>query len=101
VSLTGRVTDLVTNGGVSGATVRILDGANAGRTETSDSAGDYRFDALQGGNANLSANAAGYYESRAGVLLINGTNVLNFALLPVSDPRVLFDAGTDHTRARD
>jgi hypothetical protein len=85
VSLTGRVTDLATNGGLSGATVLILDGANAGRTETSDSAGDYRFDALQIDDANLSANAAGYVESRAGVILINGTSVLNFALPPARD----------------
>ena len=87
VSLTGRVTDLATNGGLSGATVLILDGANAGSTVTTNSDGDYRFDALQSGNANLSANAAGYVETRASVL-INGTNVLDFVLwMSVLAPR--------------
>jgi hypothetical protein len=82
VSLTGTVTDLATNAGLSGATVLILDGANAGRAATTGSAGEYRFDALQSGNANLSAIAPGFIESRAGALLINGTNVLSFSLYP-------------------
>jgi hypothetical protein len=83
VSLTGRVVDFPSNEGLGGATVLILDGANAGLTVTTSGDGDYRFDALQSGNANVSATAAGYVESRDGVL-INGTNVLNFAMFPMS-----------------
>ena len=83
MTLTGSVTDLASNAGLSGAAVLILDGANAGRIVSTDRGGDYRFDGLQSGSVNLSANAVGYLESRASVL-INGMNVLNFAMFPVS-----------------
>lgn len=79
VSLTGVVTVSGAGTRVSGATIRILDGANSGRTATTNANGEYRFDGLTSGNANLSANASGYSESRAGIF-INGTNTLNFAL---------------------
>ena len=76
VNLTGAVTagDV---GAVSGATIKILDGTNANRTATTDSAGNYTFTGLTPGNANLSANASIYDEQRAGVF-INGSNRLNF-----------------------
>jgi hypothetical protein len=64
---------------IGGATIRILDGANAGRTTTSDGTGLYGFTGLTVGNANLSANATGFTQSILGVF-IDGRNVLNFTL---------------------
>ncbi len=78
VSLTGVVR--AENGSVLvGATVRILDGANAGRSTRTGNSGGYRFDGLTSENANLSAVASRYDESRSG-LFIDGTNTLNFTL---------------------
>jgi hypothetical protein len=80
VSLTGTVSAL-TGGGIVGATVRIGDGANAGRTTQTTAGGSYRFDNLTASDANISASAAGY-EEKAGGVYINGTNALNFTLRP-------------------
>jgi hypothetical protein len=44
-TLNGTVT-ATTGGPISGATVRILDGANAGRSTTTSSAGSYSFTGL-------------------------------------------------------
>ena len=78
VSLTGVVR--AENGSVLvGATVRILDGANAGRSTRTGNSGGCRFDGLTSENANLSAVASRYDESRSG-LFIDGTNTLNFTL---------------------
>jgi hypothetical protein len=63
---------------ITGATLRILDGPNAGRSTTSTN-GDYRFDNLSVGNANLSARGSGLVELILG-LFINGANSLNFTL---------------------
>lgn len=72
---------------IAGATITVLDGADAGRTTTTNTSGGYRFDGLRTGNANLSATATGYEESRAGVY-IDGTNSLDFELrpLPATNP---------------
>lgn len=76
VGLTGTVT--ATNvGGISGATVRILDGPNAGVSTTTNTTGGYAFTNLASGNANLSATASIYDQVILGVF-INGTNTLNF-----------------------
>lgn len=76
VSLTGSV--FATGGSrIVGAVIAIMDGTNAGRSTTTNDNGDYRFDSLTPGNANLSATKTGYQETRAGVY-INGTNTLNF-----------------------
>ncbi len=78
VSLTGNVS-AVGGAKLGGATVRIFDGVNAGKSTSTDGSGAYRFDGLTSGNGNLVATADGYDESRAGVV-INGTNTLNFTL---------------------
>jgi len=77
-SLTGRV---LAGGGfaVRGATVTVLDGVNSGRSTTTDNAGAYRFDGLQGMGANFSARALGCLEDRRGIV-IDGTRSLDFAL---------------------
>lgn len=82
VSLTGTVRSKV-GSPLAGATVRILDGVNAGKTATTNVNGAYKFDDLAVGNGNLAASAVGYQESRAGVY-INGSNTLDFALELIS-----------------
>lgn len=79
VSLTGVIAATPGSGRVSGATVRIGDGPNAGRSVTSNNTGEYRFDQLMPGNANVFASAAGFEENGGGVF-INGTNTLNLTL---------------------
>ncbi len=79
LSLTGIVTDARTSARVAGATVRILDGVNIGRSTTTNASGEYRFENLETGHANLAVTAAGYSESRLDVF-IDGKNALNFTL---------------------
>jgi hypothetical protein len=80
VSLQGVVTVIAPgNEGIAGATVTILDGANAGRAATTDGIGLYRFEGLTAGNANLSARAAGFLEARTGAF-INGRDAVHFYL---------------------
>ena len=62
-----------------GATVTILDGANAEETAVTNSNGDYRFAELTSANVNFKATAAGYLDDRRGVE-VNGTSSLNFTL---------------------
>lgn len=63
---------------LSGIILKIIDGLNAGRTATSAN-GDYRFDNLSVGNANLSASGSGLSPTIKG-LFINGANTLDFTL---------------------
>ena len=76
VELRGNVS-VSGGGGIEGATVTILDGANARRSARTNSNGEYAFTGLTPGNANLSASGSIYDEIRLGVE-INGTNTLNF-----------------------
>jgi len=69
---------------LSAITLRILDGSNAGRTATSTD-GDYRFDDLAVGNANLSATGIGFAQLIKG-LFINGATTLDFSLQIASAP---------------
>ena len=78
VSLTGTVSNS-SGDRVGGATVTILDGTDAGKTAGTNSSGEYRFDSLTAGNANLGATATFYTEDRRGVY-VDGTNSLNFTL---------------------
>lgn len=78
VSMTGIV-QAVGGARLSGATVTILDGANAGRTTTTNSNGEFVFGDLQRGDANLSARAPNYDEVRGG-FNIDGTRNPTFTL---------------------
>jgi hypothetical protein len=78
VSLTGFIT-AQSGSQVLDATVTILDGPNALRFARTNFSGEYRFDGLVPGNANLSAVKNGYEERRGG-LYIDGTSTLNFVL---------------------
>lgn len=77
--LGGVVTDGDSGQPIGAATIRLLDGFNAGRSTTTDSRGAYRFEGLTVGSANLAATAPGYVERRDGVP-INGTNSLDLQL---------------------
>lgn len=59
VTLSGRVTS-TSEAPVSGATLAVSDGANAGRTTTSDQIGNYQFTALQSGGLSLRISANGF-----------------------------------------
>ena len=78
-SLTGTVTEESVGTPISGATITILDGANAGDTTSTSANGAYRFDRLSSGNANVSAEASGYLQRRRGTF-IGGVTTLNFTL---------------------
>jgi hypothetical protein len=81
---------------IKGATVTILDGPNAGRTETTDNEGHYQFQGLTQGNANFSVTAPGFLELRTGGVIDADVNVpasseyrsspANFALQRVPAP---------------
>ncbi len=80
VSLEGRVNESAPNGDwIEGATVTILDGANAGLIAKTDFIGRYVFRELTQGNANFAVTAPGYLEARAGAF-INGENRTDFVL---------------------
>jgi PKD repeat protein len=55
---------------------------DTGKTATTNSNGEYRFDSLTIANVNFSATASGFQEDRRGTF-VNGTNTLNFTLPPV------------------
>ena len=63
----------------------ISSGANSGRSVTTNSTGDYRFDTLSAGSASVAARAVGYQTDTRAVD-ITGAAALNFSLLPVTDP---------------
>jgi hypothetical protein len=78
VSLAGSV--IAEDGAkLSGATVRIGDGANAGRSTLTNSSGEYRFDDLAAGNGTISVVADGY-ESVSISRRIDGAQPLHFTL---------------------
>jgi hypothetical protein len=72
--------------------VTFVDSPNLGRSATTNSNGEYRFENVTSGNANLSAVASGFIERRGGVF-VNGTNTLNFTLEPAG-PQTAFGPGT-------
>ena len=78
VSLLGTVMTL-DGARLSGATVRIGDGLNAGKSTTTNTDGEYRFDDLAGGNGNVSAVADGY-DPVITAILIDGSKPLDFRL---------------------
>lgn len=77
-SLSGSVSSS-TGGPVTGATVTIADGSNAGRSTTTSSTGTYRFDNLTPSNGNVIVRASGFEDNGNG-LFITGSASLNFTL---------------------
>ena len=101
-SLTGRITGggifagQVSSSPISGATVAIVDGPNAGVSTTTDAAGNYTFSALQQSGFTVSASANGYISQGKGVTLTSN-QALNFALAQPPGPIVLTGRVTDIT----
>jgi hypothetical protein len=92
-TLSGRVTETAPTQTtvVVGATVSVVDGANAGKSAVSDSTGNYSIAGLQRGGFTVNATAEGYAGTSTGVdLTANRTQ--NFALA-LSGPRNRFGAG--------
>ena len=82
-SLRGSVRMTDSNLPIAGARVLFLDGPNAGRSVTTNAAGEFRFDGLVEGNANLSATAPGYLEARGGLFVDRQAGV-QFRLAPTT-----------------
>jgi hypothetical protein len=78
VSVSGIVSS-ASGSPLSGATVTIVDGRNAGRTATTDATGEYRFADVQASNGNVVARATGYQELQQEISL-DGTAPVNFTL---------------------
>ena len=99
-SLTGRVTGggifvgQVSSSPISGPTVAIIDGPNAGASTTTDVSGNYTFSALQQSGFPVSASANGYIWQGKGVTLTSN-QALNFALTRPPGPIVLNGRVTD------
>jgi len=83
-SLTGTVSNSSSQG-ISGATVTVLDGPEAGASVATNSSGVYTFDSLTTGNTNFSVTATFYQDSSGGVF-IDGTNTLNFTMTRATVP---------------
>jgi hypothetical protein len=63
------------------ATIEIVNGPSAGRTTTTGSTGEYRFDSLAPGNTTVQARASNHSDSRRDITLSgSGDNQLDFEL---------------------
>ena len=80
-SLSGRVTGANTSAPITGATVSIVDGPNAGISMTTDISGNFSFGALQQSGFTVNATAANYISQSQGVTLTSNRTV-NFSLRP-------------------
>lgn len=80
-ALSGTV-NAAPGGPISGATVRIADSANAGKSAQTDNAGRYTLSGLQQAGFTVEASAAGYITRAQGVTLTRDTTQ-NFTLLTV------------------
>ena len=59
-SVTGRVTDQQTGGGIAAAVIVVGDGADANKAAVTDSGGSYTLTGLQAGTITLNVTASGY-----------------------------------------
>lgn len=70
-------------------TVRIVDGADQGKTTISDAfTGGYRFEGLTAGNVTFSATGDGFVEDRRSLTLVNGNNTQDFTLAAAPPPSI-------------
>lgn len=80
-TLSGTVSS-TTGAGISGATVRIVDGGNAGKSTTTTGAGTYSFIGLSVSGMTVNASAPYYSAAAKGVTLTSSQNV-DFQLAPI------------------
>jgi hypothetical protein len=81
-SMSGLVTDASTGSGVSGATVSVIDGPNAGKAATADGTGRYQIANLQPGGFTARARAQ-YYNEFAKPMTLTTNSTLDFVLAPI------------------
>ena len=77
--LSGNVTDAATGAALSGFTVQVIDGPNAGKTATTDSAGRYAIPEVAKGTTTVAASGASY-DTQSRTVTIAGDTQLDFAL---------------------
>lgn len=83
-TLSGAVTVGNTSGaGIPGATVAIFDGADAGKSTTTDGNGRYSIAGLRTGGFTTNVTAPGYVSGSRGISLTTNTTA-NFGLLPTT-----------------
>lgn len=103
-SLTGRVSSAA-GGAITGASLSIADGPNTGKATSSNSAGDYAFQALTASGFTLSVSAGGFLP-KAGPIALSANLVQNIALIPAQifqlngSGNQVFDVPTYITRLR-
>ena len=79
LSLTGQVMDSTTSTSISGATVSIADGANAGKSATTDGSGNYSFTGLQAAAFTVTVSANNYV-SQSRAVSLTSSQALSFQL---------------------
>lgn len=82
-ALSGHVTSEATGSSISGASVSVVDGPNAGRTTTTDSNGNYTMPNLMSSSFTLSVSALAYIAATRPVSL-SANATADVALLPVN-----------------
>ena len=82
---------------IAGAKVEFVDGANAGKSATTDSNGNYRITGVASGGFTVRATAAGFREESRGVTVTSNTTV-SFDLA-ISGPRTKFGPGQYHVNS--
>jgi hypothetical protein len=81
-SLSGTVTDSTTASGISGVTVTVADGVNAGKSTTTSSSGSYSFTGLLQSGFTVNVSATNYLTQSKSVTLTSN-QTLSFSLAPV------------------
>jgi hypothetical protein len=79
--LGGKINNSDTSAPVTGATVSVVDGPNAGQSATTDASGTYTLSALHQSGFTVSATAPSYISQSQGVTL-TANRTLNFSLRP-------------------
>lgn len=103
-TLTGSVSS-TTGGGIGGATVTVVDGANAGKSATTDGAGSFSLTSLQPGGFTVRARAQYYEEASVGVTVTSNTST-SLSLRPIppfshsGTGDTVFDMPTSVSRVR-
>jgi Carboxypeptidase regulatory-like domain len=97
-SLSGTVTDSTAASGIAGATVRIADGPNVGKSAATDGSGNYSLTGLQPSGFTVSVSATNYVSQATGVTLTSN-QALSFRLSPPPTPTVLTGRVTDSTNS--
>jgi hypothetical protein len=84
-TVTGTVSSAA-GGPIAGASVRVVDGPNAGRTASADGSGRYTLENLNFAGFTIAVAADGFVETSRGITLTAGvtTATTNFTLLPAA-----------------